>query len=226
MKVKFNNIPYGLAEIFQPNPLRWAICKPISDGEVEQVSTWIKCKDFFNDLTYTIQTGKDFTIYGFNAKNYSPPKKGAPVYFALQHLFPMFYKNMETLNKWLVQEQNVPPIEVEKVDAKSALITVPGYYFERTYQTSLITLLIRLMNNGVEFKTFEDVKKYTFQPQEMNLFNPVKAKGWWFNKFPEAGKKYVWHASKEHNSENPESSYINSLVHNNGVLSWMGSGIQ
>lgn len=226
MKVSFKTIPYGLAEIFQPNPLRWAICKPTNKDEVEQVSTWIKCKDFFNDLTYTIQTGKNFSIYGFNAASYSPPKKGEPVYFAMAHLFPEWYRNMEVLNKWLKEEQNVPELRVEKQDADKALLVVPGYYFTNTYRTSLITLLVRLMNTQVKFKTFQEAVKYGHPQQELNLINPVIAKGWWFNKFPKKGEDYIWHASKEQNSKSANLSYVSTLVHNNGVISWMASGIQ
>lgn len=225
MNVIFKDLPYNLAEIFQPNPLRWAICKPDGKGNAEVISTWIKCKDFFNDLTYTIQTGKNFSIYGFNAASYSPPKKGQPVYFALKFLFPEFFHNMKILNSFL-KEQGVPEIEVEKQQLNSALITVPGYYFERTYNTSLVTLLIRLMNVQTKFTSFDEVLKFDYPQQELNLLNPVKTKGWWFNKFPEAGKKFVWHASKENNSDNPNLPYISTLVHNNGVLSWMASGIQ
>lgn len=218
-------------EIGQPNPLRWIICNDDKKGNAVQVSNIIRCKDFFNDLTYTIQTGKGFSIYGFNAKEYSPPKKGEPVVFAVKFLFPEFFSNMEVLNSWLVNEQGFPAIDVlQQPDKTTAVLKIPGKYFENTYFTSLVTLLIRLMNNQIKFKNFEEVTKYDFHVQEMALFKQVLATKWFFKNFPKTGYKYVWYQGEDYNSEvensKPSPYGVSSMVHNNGLVSWSNSGIK
>lgn len=229
MKVNFKPIAKTYIEIGQPNPLRWIICKRVNDKEVEQVSNLIRCKDFFNDFTYTIQTGKNFSIYGFNANEYSPPKKGENVYFAVKHLFPEFYQNMEFLNKWLLEDQKFPTITAYKQDNVSALLVIPGKYFENTYYTSLVTLLIRLMNTHTKYETFKDVKEYNHHSQERTLLNAAISKNWWFAGLPEKGKKYVWYQNQDYNSDVEQNKTIpygvSTYVHNNGLVSWSNSGL-
>jgi hypothetical protein len=225
MKITLKSLGIHYSEIPQPNPLRWYIVVPKDKQTFENVSGELKCKDFFNDLAYTIQTGKDFTIYGFNAGQYSPPKKDKPVYLAVKYTTNWFETNMKVLNKWLVEDQGFEPIGVDKSQEGLYLLTIPAIYWTKTYYTSLITLLIRLMNQEQEFKTFDEVvKKTTFATQDQNLWKQVVAKGWFFKNLPKALSKYVYYAGSAYNSEKPVDSYaISSTVHNNGVIGWMNA---
>ena len=226
MKITLKTIPgIHYSEIPQPNPLRWYIVVPKGDATYENVSGELKCKDFFNDLAYTIQTGKSFTIYGFNAGNYSPPKKNEPVYLAVKHTTPHFEYNMKVLNKWLVKDQKFPAIVFEKSQEGLYLLTIPPIYWTKTYYTSLITLVIRLMNQDAPFTSFDEViKKTNFAVQDQNLWKQVVAKGWFFKDLPKKLSKYLYYAGAAYNSEEGVSDYaLSQIIHNNGVLGWINA---
>lgn len=223
MKITLKNLSIHYSEIPQPNPLRWYIVVPKGAATYENVSGELKCKDFFNDLAFTIQTGKDFTIYGFNAGNYSPPKKDQPVYLAVKNTTPYFESNMKVLNKWLEKDQGFPAVWCEKSQEGLYLLTIPPIYWTKTYYTSLITLVIRLMNQEEAFSSFDEViKKTTFAVQDQNLWKQVVAKKWFFKDLPTKLNKYMYYAGSAYNSEKGVQDYaIPQLVHNNGVIGWM-----
>lgn len=223
MKITLKNLSIHYSEIPQPNPLRWYIVVPKGAATYENVSGELKCKDFFNDLAFTIQTGKDFTIYGFNAGNYSPPKKDQPVYLAVKNTTPYFETNMKVLNKWLEKDQGFPAIGCEKSQEGLYLLTIPPIYWTKTYYTSLITLVIRLMNQEEAFSSFDEViKKTTFAVQDQNLWKQVVAKKWFFKDLPAKLSKYIYYAGSAYNSEKGVDNYaLSQTVHNNGVISWM-----
>jgi hypothetical protein len=225
MKITLKNLSIHYSEIPQPNPLRWYIVVPKGAATYENVSGELKCKDFFNDLAYTIQTGKDFSIYGFNAGTYSPPKKDKPVYLAVKHTTAYFEGNMKVLNKWLEKDQGFPAVGVEKSQEGIYLLTIPPIYWTNTYYTSLITLVIRLMNQEEAFSSFDEViKKTTFAVQDQNLWKQVVAKKWFFKNLPTKLSKYVYYCGEAYNSEKQVDAYsISQLVHNNGVIGWMNA---
>ena len=65
LKLVNKNVSTSLHEIEQPSPLRWKILH--RDGnELYDVSSWIKCRDYFNDVVWRSNGGAAFSIYGFN----------------------------------------------------------------------------------------------------------------------------------------------------------------
>lgn len=208
------------AEEGQKNPIRWINLKRVDDKTFESTSNWWKCKDFLNDLAYTVKTGKDFSIYGWNAGTIALPKKGEPFYLAVKNLTPQFYDNMNVMNDWLVDSQKMPFIPCLKNDDGLTVIALDPVYFDNTYNISLITLVIRLMNIEHKFKNFDEVIKYkSFTPGDDWKWEAVVKKGKYFA-IPEKFKKYIWYVNAEINSENPPAYNIASTVHNNGVVSW------
>lgn len=208
------------AEEGQDNPIRWLILSKQGDSLFQQESAWIKCKDFFNDLAYTIQTGKQFTIYGFNAGNMNPPKRGEPVYMLISGLQKGFRHNLAVVNTWL-GEQNVPAIKTEEYKDGQLLVVFDPFFFTNVYNISLISLLLRVVNVDKEFSSFDEIKQ--FKPQgygDQSKWGTIVKKGVFFN-LPEKFKKYVWYVSDGRNSETPGAEYsVSSLVHNNGVVTW------
>lgn len=225
MKITLKSVGIHYAEIPQPNPLRWYIVVPKGKDTYENMSGEIKCKDFFNDLAYTIQTGESFTIYSFNAGSYSPPKKDKPVYLAVKNTTPHFEANMKVLNQWLEKDQGFPAVGCEKSQEGLYLLTIPPIYWTKTYYTSLITLVIRLMNQNTPFTSFDEViKKTTFAVQDQNLWKQVVAKKWFFKDLPKNLSKYIYYAGSAYNSEKPPAGYaLSTTVHNNGVIGWMNA---
>ena len=225
MKITLKNLSIHYSEIPQPNPLRWYIVVPKGAATYENVSGEVKCKDFFNDLAYTIQTGRHFSIYGFNAGQYFPPTKDKPVYLAVKNTTQFFEANMKVLNQWLEEDQKFPTIGCEKSQEGLYLLTIPPIYWTKTYYTSLITLVIRLMNQEEAFSSFDEViKKTTFAVQDQNLWKQVVAKKWFFKDLPAKLSKYIYYAGSAYNSEQGVSDYaLSQTVHNNGVIGWMNA---
>ena len=207
------------AEEGQPNPLNWYILKKTGKDTFENVSAPIICKDFFNDLAYTLQTGKSFSIYGFNAGSFKLPAD-EPVYMLLTKTTPQFIGNFyNVLNPWLV-EQKCPSIDLMIVD-NGYLIKFDLWYFKNVYRISLVSLIIRLLNVEHSFKDFQEVIDYKKFPTKDQLkWDQVVKKGVFF-KIPNKLEKYIWYCGKDHNSETIKEGYqVSSMVHNNGVLEW------
>lgn len=221
MKINITN-KSAYAEEGQPNPMRWLLLSRNEDGSYKNESAWLKCKDFFNDLAYTIQTGKSFTIYGFNAGNMNPSKKGESVYMLLDVLTNNFVDNLVTINEWLVDEQGMPYIEWEIQKDDKVFIKLPPEYFKNTYNISLITLIIRLLNyDDLVFKSFKDLEKCKKFPHgDQWKWDTAVAKGIYFN-LPKELEQYIWYQGKEYNNIKKSEGYdIPGLVHNCGLCAW------
>lgn len=210
------------AEESQTNPLRWYILDKQADGSFVNVSANIKCKDFFNDLAYTLQTGKTFTIYGFNAGSLGL-KPENPVWMLLTNTTDAFKNNFEVMNKWLTT-QGAPQIPLEDAD-KGLVITFDPWYFKNTYRISLISLLIRIINCDKAFKNFQEIAAYDVPEYgDKHKWSSVVKRGMYFN-VPKKYDKYVWYCGPTVNSvDYNESQYgLAGYVHNNGVLGWSGA---
>ena len=219
MKITFVNKP-TYAEEGQPNPLRWCILSGTPKTGFTNESSWLRCKDFFNDYAVAYNGGKRFQIYGFSTEKMVLAPQGTPVYMALDALTKEFESNLGYLNLWL-EEQGCPTIGWLTTD-KYPVIELAPFYFANTYNISLISLIIRLLNVDTHFYSFDEVVKYKdFPTKDQQKWDQVVAANRYFQ-LPAAMQKYVWYASKDKNSElTPDNDYsLPSLVHNGGVLSW------
>jgi hypothetical protein len=206
----------------QQNPLRWWLLQP--KGEVlESIAGPMKCKDFFNDIVYTLNTGKVFSIYQFNSEVVKKLKKGDPLYFLLTSTATEFINNVEkTLNPWL-EAQGAPPLLLIPSDQGLVLSLAP-FYYKNTYNISLIALLVRMFNIDVKLTKMEDLTDKTVPYGDWSKWNPVKQRGYFF-KLPESVDKFIWWQGSGYNNEViteecSEGYTIPQLVHNNGVLNW------
>jgi hypothetical protein len=219
IKIKFQSKP-NYAEESQPNPLQWAIVSAESDGSFLQQSAWIICKDFFNDLAYSIQLGKHFRIYGFNAGEMKPPAKNDYVYMIVRKFTDTWMDNVDKVNDYL-KSRGYPGVNLSNVDKENILLEWHPWFFENTYRISLMSLVIRLCNYGIKFNSWEDIVNCkTFPQRDQEKWNPVVKKGIFFD-LPEYMNKFVWYYNDTTNSECAIEDYrIPGLVHNCGVLSW------
>jgi hypothetical protein len=218
MKINFVSRP-SYAEEGQPNPLRWCILSGTPETGFVNETSWLRCKDFFNDYVVAYNGGKRFGIYGFSTEKMVLAPQGTPVYIAVDATTKAFSFNMATFNTWL-QDNELPPVPYTPYEGKWVLEFDP-FYFSNTYNVSLVSLIIRLCNVEEEFETFEDLIHHKgFAPKDQQKWDKVVEAGRFFN-LPEEMKKYVWYASKDANSENYKDGYsLASLVHHGGVLSW------
>lgn len=219
MKVVFKHRA-SYAEEHQDNPLLWMILSKKGE-DLHQESGWLKCKDFFNDLAYTIQTGKNFTIYGFNAGTMNPPKKDEPVYMLIKGIQSAFFHNLSVVNSWL-SDKKLPEIYTLNQEDQAEIQFDP-FYFKNTYNISLISLMLRVINCTRVFSSFEEICKAIHLPAGTGdrwKWDAVVKKGVFFN-LPEKLKDYVWYCGPERNSKKPGPEYsLSNLVHNNGVIDW------
>jgi len=208
------------AEEHQVNPIQWKIVHPEGKNTYKDVSGWIVCKDFFNDYAFTLNTGKSFTIYGYNAGNMQPTDKNQDFFCALRGLVPNFYGNIDMFNGYL-ESQNLPQLTLEKGKTGEALLTIPRYYLNNTHHISLVSLIVRLCNIQKDFKTWESLCSFTdFEGGDSWKWERVVKKGAFF-KVPEKLKEFVYYVGPDYNNKTVMDGYqLASLVHNNGVLSW------
>lgn len=215
MKFTYTN-KGGYSEIGQPNPIRWAILSGSPDAGFQNESSWLKCKDFFNDYVVAYNGGQRFGIYGFSTEGMKIPAKGEPVYMAVKDWKPPFLTNLDVLN------QGIPEAVERHMVGEQLILEIPAYYFKNTYNISLLTLLIRLCNIDHTFETFEEFASYKQHAvQDQQLFNTVQDKGKFFN-IPDHLKDYVWYAGAQFNDKvfKGQVYQLSSLVHNNGLVSW------
>ena len=208
------------AEEHQFNPMQWKIVHPQGKNVYKDVSGWIVCKDFFNDYAYTLNTGKAFTIYGYSAGNMQPANKDQDFYVALRKLCDEFFDNIKVLNDYLIS-QKLPCVSLSPGKKGEALLTIPRYYLNNTHHISLITLIIRLLNNPIKFADWDALCKHSdFEGGDSWKWADVVSKGVFFN-IPDSLREFVYYVDKNYNSKTVNEGYqLASLVHNNGVISW------
>lgn len=215
--MKLTYTPKGTySEIGQPNPIRWAILSGTPETGFVNESSWLKCKDFFNDYVVAYNGGKRFSIYAFSTENMTIPAKGEPVYMAVKDTAYNFLSNLEVLNTGIPH-----PIGVHTIDGV-VVLEIPAFYFESTYNISLISLMIRLCSIVYPFVDYQEFVNYKdHATQDQNLWDNVVKHGKFFN-LPEQLKQYVWYEGTQYNDKvfKGEGYQLASLVHNSGVISW------
>lgn len=215
---------FGLySENNQPNPIRWTILRQDGDESFVNVSNKFRCKDYFNDVVYNLQTGQNLVAYGFDT---TPLKlnKDEPVPLLLSDLDDCFEVNLQMLNTYL--DANILPTIDYKVVKQGTIVFIDPWYWKSTYRISLLTLIIRLLNYK-EIASFDALAAYkAFPYQDQEKWDAVVKKKMFFHT-PEKWNKYVWYTDPNYNSEKIKLVDYNTatVVHNNGVLSWYNSGL-
>lgn len=221
MKFKYTPIANtGYIEEGQPNPIRFCLVEKTEDGFVN-IANWMRCKDFLNDFCVAYNEGPRFAIYGFSTKELKIPKKGESVFLAVTSQTDGFQGNLKAFNEWL-DKSGLPQI-TSHICASVTVLEFPTVYFSNTHNTSLATLIIRLMNVHEEFSSFEDAIKFKgFEPKDQYKWDEVVKHGAYFD-IPDELSQYVWYVNSTCNDKtiDPMNYSYSSYVHNNGCLSWI-----
>lgn len=209
---------YDYSEIGQHNPLRFIVLSKEGDFYTNDTG-WFRCKDFFNDLVFTRQTGNAIRIYGFDTKFAVGMDNTQPLLVGLKKLTQTFQYNVMALN-WFLSETKRPIIRfAESCTPMEAVIEIPPYYLENTYRISLLTLLLRCLN--VErINNWTEFLLYPHNYQDKAMLDQVIKKNIWF-KARKLIKTHVWHSSPQYNSNMGEVYGVDHMIHSNGVISWM-----
>lgn len=221
-KVKFtytNKSHY--AEESQANPIRWAILSQDKKGDFVNESAWLMCKDFFNDYVVAYNGGPKFSIYGFSTVNMYIPKLGEPVFIAVKGLQTHFHANLGVLNNYLFSK-GMPYVTFQVVpnDENVTILLIDPKYLLCTYNISLLSLIIRCMNDGIAFKDWNSFLSCTkFNHRDQPKIEAIIKKGVFFD-LPEAIAKFTWYAGPKYNSGVEVPVYqMSGLVHNSGAVS-------
>ena len=221
MKVTYNDFG-AYSEIGQVNPIRWVVMKKDENGDFSSQSSTLRCKDFFNDWVYTRKTKKPMKIYGFDTGKMDDIDDKKAGFVLVYNICPRFLDNLKVLNEFLLEQTPgifiIDNYVLKGLDVgPSLIIEIPPYFLENTYRISLLSLLIRLMNNDI-YLSWKQILKFAFNYQDAKLFESVKNFNTWFQPHPIIDK-YIWFAGKEYNSMSPHS-HVSSFIHNNGVVNW------
>jgi hypothetical protein len=220
-KIMFqDNTTYN--EVGQVNPLRWKTLWKQPDGAFVDQSGWIKCKDFYNDTVAYFKEGSVFYIYGY--KN-AIKKNEEGVYFLLKFIKdkPTFFKNMESVNEQLFADLccNVQVLDMDADD--EVVVCIPLELWESTYRISMITMVVRLCNYGVLYKTWEDIwaEKSPVNTVEQAFTAEAKANAKTLGFLvPDKFKEFWYFAGPEFNSKKAPRPPQDVIIHNNGVSNW------
>lgn len=156
--LKFQNITAALMENSQENPIRWAMCKEVSPDVLVNTTPIFKCRDYFNDFVAKKHLKKLFEVYGMNSDWASFDEQGG-AYVLVANLKPKFLENLDNFVNVLLKKNwgfviKPEDVTVEALDkapvrlTKAKLLYFPNEVFTSNYRVSLITLLIRMANQG------------------------------------------------------------------------------
>lgn len=214
-------------ESAQTNPIRWQLFH--REGKTLTPQTYkMKCRDFFNDFV-ALKRGKAFTVYRLNTSEIKMNGSGMYVYVSNLANKKQFLQNLKLIKECFNQQMNSDLRFLTLPYKRGVLIKFPETALKSTWTMSLLTLLIRISNYDIAFKTWDDffgdkspfqTTEYFFRKDYQNI-----AKQYGFLP-PEAFQKYWWYAGENYNSERippSEVTRVNSWIHNSGIVSWINA---
>jgi len=221
VKILKKHIHELYAEMPQPNPLSWRIMHKRGDTLVSQ-SCPIRCKDFFNDIVAYKNAKYAFSIYSFD--NRVKFNKGG---------LPVLLTNIADRNKFMynfavvaIKLDDDLDVDIQTYDVEEGVVVViPNKVLKSTYYTSLLTMMIRCCNYDIEYECWDD---FFAEDAPMNTVeNAFDDDAKIFTK--EAGFKLLpkyrklWYNSTHGYNSASGHELVASIIHNNGVVSWVKS---
>ena len=149
------------AEEFQTNQVRFSYVYKIDNNTYEQLHSYILCRDFLGDALHSMESKKDFSLYGFNWKHDSKFQRDK-TRFVIQ--FPS-KKDVETL------KENLPLLnKIEKankfaqtkiLDITESCIIIEGSskWMKRLWTISLYSYLLKTFSINSNFNELTGKEK-------------------------------------------------------------------
>lgn len=142
-----------LTESGQKSTIRYRILLE-KDGVLTEVSPWVKCTDYFNDVVIRTFCDEVFEAYGF--KNNECVITG-DLFMSIKDYCgkDRFRKNLTFINQWLANRghtESITEVTTDVLDVPNdwLVLRVPRYYITNTAYISLVMTLIRSCSYGVE----------------------------------------------------------------------------
>lgn len=213
-----NKVPYTYNESGQRNPIRWEVLYREGDVFIPQTAL-IRCKDYFNDIASVRNGGPGGRVHGFVAADVKTNNDG--VWVRLHNLTNNFFTNMDNIVNGELSKE-IPKTEIHRLTETTALIRIDPFFFQHTYLISLYTHLLRGMNYGDAYASFEEVFKGPLCSMESvgGAYYLNRLFEWRFS-VPEELKEYYWWYNSAENSKKLTADRYIHLVHNNGWMSWV-----
>jgi len=221
VKILKKHIPEHYAEMPQPNPLSWRIMHKRGETLVSQ-SCPIRCKDFFNDVVAWKQAKHAFSIYSFdNRVKFN--KDGLHVLLTNIADMGKFMYNFAVVAVKLDEDLGV---DIQTYDVpEGVVIIIPNKVLKSTYYTSLLTMAIRCCNYDVKYESWGDLfaDGAPMNTVENAFDNDAKTftKQHGFKLLPKYRK--LWYNSTHGYNSASGHDLVASIIHNNGVVSWVKS---
>jgi len=187
MKLIDNPKTNKLVESFQANDTKFAFATENTTGDFQLIHTWVKCREYFNELLMKNYHSDEFSfheVHGFEYEHGKFPMDLSRTILAMK--FPskesmeQFTKNMDVIHK--IEEQNdlVERTVIHTVTThdNTLLLIASKFWIQKALLLNIYTLILKLMcfeikeNNIAElYKTYNDLNKQA--PSELSYCTQI-----------------------------------------------------
>jgi hypothetical protein len=161
-KINVNKLDHHYSEISQSNSLRYMMLKRDSEHTFNNTTNEFKCRDFFNDFAYSLNTGEEFTKYGMFSTAAKLDVEDR-VWMLLKYTAFGLKHNINAVllpklkETWADIDINIHPniIVNQRKPTCTLLISLNKACFASTFRISVITQVLRNCNRDTCFENWE-----------------------------------------------------------------------
>ena len=143
--------PYEMAlgEAFQANDMRFAFINPTETGDFQMVHSWVKCRDYFNELLMKNHHPefKYTATHGFNYKHEEFPLDLSATRIAVKFITNkqkrIFMDNLSWIHA-IETHNNVDPCKVHDIDETVVVLIASKLWIQKCLLTNIFTLMVKL----------------------------------------------------------------------------------
>ena len=167
-----NTMPLG--ETFQANDMKFAFLNPTEDGDFQMIHSWVKCRDYFNELLMTNYHPefKYQTTYGFTYNQKEYPLDLSATRIALK--FPTAAQKQTFLDniQWIHTIETANEVDktiIIDVNEQELIVIASKLWVQQCLLTNIYTLLLKLatLDAKMGYKHLENIKIKECTPSEV-----------------------------------------------------------
>ena len=167
-----NTMPLG--EAFQANDMKFAFLNPTEDGDFQMIHSWVKCRDYFNELLMTNYHPefKYQTTYGFTYNQKEYPLDLSATRIALK--FPTAAQKQTFLDniQWIHTIETANEVDktiIIDVNEQELIVIASKLWVQQCLLTNIYTLLLKLatLDAKMGYKHLENIKIKECTPSEV-----------------------------------------------------------
>ena len=167
-----NTMPLG--EAFQANDMKFAFLNPTEDGDFQMIHSWVKCREYFNELLMTNYHPefKYKTTYGFTYNQKEYPLDLSATRIALK--FPTAAQKQTFLDniQWIHTIETANEVDktiIIDVNEQELIVIASKLWVQQCLLTNIYTLLLKLatLDAKMGYKHLENIKIRECTPSEV-----------------------------------------------------------